>query len=280
MLGVRMVWDGHDVGLFIGIFFTISFGVFSLAIGALIEGRRRLISVQQKLSENETLAAVGRLSAGVAHEVRNPLTVIRSSAKFVLNDLEKESDSHRAANFIVEEVDRLNRFVKSLLDYAKPLSPSLGQHDLVKIASDAKALINLPPAQITITIESPASLDAKVDPDLFVPVLVGLMTNAVQEIHDDGKIIIRLYRSQGHICLEVADSGKGISDEIKDRLFDPFVTTKSKGTGLGLAMARRIVKAHDGTLEVIPMNGAGVEGKGACFRMTLPSLLKRPKEPG
>jgi signal transduction histidine kinase len=266
---------------------TAALGYF---IGKLLRARRReraaretiaaqlvaLEASQRQLLLNEKLAAIGRLSAGIAHEVRNPLGVIRASARMVQEGFAPTDDSHRACQFICEEIDRLNGLITSLLNFARPARLRVQRVMLddvldraLTLAADQLSQKRVATSRQGTSAPSP-ELDA--DPDLLSQVLLGLITNAVEAIEPPvgGAIALRVATTEDEVRVEVADSGPGLSAEQKQRVFEPFFTTKPKGTGLGLAMALRIVEAHRGGLQAVEGRGAGPAGAGACFEVRLP----------
>lgn len=282
LVGVEMVWSGHDVAPAVVGIFALSFAGLGLVLGHLLDARDRLRASaaaledsHRRAAQSEKLAAIGRLAAAVAHEVRNPLAVIRSSAALVLEDMTRETDAERAARFIVEEVDRLNAVVTALLDYAKPLTPRREALALADLLAAVEPLVGaaLRPkrGRLEATSEPPGDAPAlRGDPDLLAKLVYGLALNAAQAIDDGGRIELRLRRRGGEVELLVRDDGPGVAPEHAARLFEPFFTTKTTGTGLGLATAARIAEAHGGVLELVPGAGLGPDGRGACFCVRLP----------
>jgi two-component system sensor histidine kinase HydH len=283
---------GTSVAVVTGLFAATS-AALGYVIGRLLRARRReqddartiraqlaaLEASQAAVLSHEKLAAIGRLAAGVAHEVRNPLGVIRASAKMVQEGFAPGDDSHRACQFICEEIDRLNGLITSLLTFARPAQLRLARVDLDTIVERARHLVSdeLSRRRVQLTQEGPHGLRVDADADLLAQVLLGLLTNAAEAIVGaggrDGVIALRLLPGEDEVRIEVADSGPGLAPEQAQRLFEPFFTTKPTGTGLGLAMALRIVQAHRGGLQLIPGRGAGPQGAGACFEIRLPARL-------
>lgn len=282
LLGVTMTWSGHDVAPFVVGLFALTFAVLGFVVGRLLDARDHLRASaaalelsHHRVAHSEKLAAIGRLAAGVAHEVRNPLAVIRSSAALVIEDLSEGTDTLRAARFIVAEVDRLNAVVTALLDYARPLAPRREALALADLLAAIEPLIRdaLRPkrARLEASAEAPGDAPAlRGDPDLLAKLVYGLALNAAHAIGEGGRIELRLRRRGGSVELLVRDDGPGIAPEHVGRLFEPFFTTKAGGTGLGLATAARIAEAHGGALELVPGEGLGPGGQGACFRVRLP----------
>jgi len=292
-VGVEMFLNGNNVTFAVCMYFAISFAVMGYLIGSLTSAKEKLQEKQlviqkqmvdleesqRRAFENEKLATIGRLASCVAHEVRNPLGVIRTSSSMILEDLEPDSESFRACEFIGEEVERLNHFCSDLLDYARPLTPEVQPTKVLEVLESASTLSEnawlMQGVSLEVKVEEDA-LEAFFDRDLLLQVLHGLIINATQAMNDDiGSIELRGFTGPQGVCFEVADNGPGVDVEIQDKLFEPFFTTKPTGTGLGLALASRIVEAHHGQLEVVPGKGLQPTKDGACFRITLPLESER-----
>ena len=286
-LGVEMRIGGRDVVLGVMGLFIATYGVLGWVMGRLIEARKRaaadartitaqlhaLAASQHALLQSEKLAAIGRLAAGVAHEVRNPLGVIRASASMLEEGPGLDDDARRACSFIREEIDRLNGLITSLLAFARPTEPRLSPVALDAVIERALRLAapEVDRRAIALVRETPPALPAvRADADLLAQVLLGLLVNATEAVAEHGRIIVRASVESATVVVEVADDGPGVEAGNVEQLFEPFFTTKASGTGLGLAMALRIAHAHGGTLELAPGSGAGASGAGACFRLRLP----------
>jgi two-component system sensor histidine kinase HydH len=269
---------------------ALIFGSFGFAVGRLGLARQRaardatiierqlheLEEAQGRLVQEQKLAAVGRLAAGLAHEVRNPLGVIRASASMVQESFEEEDDRHRACRFICEEIDRLNSLITALLTFARPAELRREQVNLKKVIDRAAALAHdmLRGRGIVLKREfSGEPIELSADPNLVAQVVYGLISNSAEALDGAGQIAVRLIHEVGFACIEVADSGPGVSPDAAPQIFEPFFTTKATGTGLGLPMAERILQAHGGSLRCLPGHGAGEGGRGACFRLELPLEL-------
>ncbi len=286
-LGIDLSVAGRDMTLPVALYLALNFALLSGAVGYFIDARTRagrdaatireqvhaLETSQRAAAQNEKLAAIGRLAAGVAHEVRNPLGVIRASASLVQESFEAGSESHRACGFICEEIDRLNGLISSLLTLARPAEPRLQRVSVEKVLERALVLeaSDLERRGIAVAREQTGSIpEILADPDLLAQMLLGLVTNAAEALDRGGRIHLRVDPQLDTVHFEVADSGPGIALEDAERIFEPFFTTKPTGTGLGLAMTARIVQAHGGQIEVLQRRGAGPDGAGACFRVAIP----------
>lgn len=272
-LGVRMTLGAYDLTLVICGLFGVTYAVLGYLLGRLAATQAELrasatlvVDSQRRALHSEKLAEIGQLAAGVAHEVRNPLGVIRSSAAMLLEDLPAGSDAARAGNFICEEVDRLNAVVRALLDYARPLAPRRERLRLAGLLAAVRPLVDetLRRRGVTLTAgEDEAEIAG--DPDLLAQLLLTLIENAAQAVAEGGSIKMSMRRDAGAIELRVADDGPGVDPAVAGQIFEPFFTTRAEGTGLGLALAARVAQAHGGDLSLRPGEGLGPHGRGACF---------------
>ena len=266
--GAHIDLAGEDITAPVMLCYGGTFAALGYAIGRLTQARARARDDAARLVQAEKLAGLGRMAAGVAHEVRNPLGVIRSSAALVEEGLpEGDPDLARACRFIQEEVDRLDSFVRDILVFARPLTPAPEQIALRPALARAMTLAGGALAETEGEIAA-ADETLRADPDLLVQVVMGLLINAGEAGGE--RVALRVAREGADCVLEVADDGPGVDASDAPRLFEPFFTTKAQGTGLGLAMASRIAQAHGGSLELAPGRGAGPGGRGACLRLRLP----------
>jgi two-component system, NtrC family, sensor histidine kinase HydH len=270
-----------------GLVFTLNLMLLGFLLGrlALAGGRAEidaktiqaqydeLEASQAAVVQAEKLAAIGRMAAGVAHEVRNPLGIIRSSASLVAEDLPAEAeDAQRACTFIVEETDRLEGMIRALLAFSRPAQAQLDTMSPSEAAGRALQLVRrqLERSDVTLREEVPELPEVTGDTDLISQLVFGLIINAAEVLTDGGTIAVRGGSDAAEVWLEVADDGPGVPGTDAERIFEPFFTTKTTGTGLGLPVAARIAQAHRGRLELRTAAGMGPEGAGACFRLSLP----------
>lgn len=233
----------------------------------------QLAHAQAELIDRERLAALGELSASIAHEVRNPLGVIFNSMGSLRRILRPEGDAALLFGIVEEEADRLNRMVGDLLDYSRPIQLSLQPvqlRGLIDEAIDAARQQAGPPAEsIQTTVKvGQAVATIRADPRLLRQALVNLVLNAVQAMPRGGRLTIDARRGdlKGFPAADIAiaDTGPGVPAEARSRIWQPFFTTKATGTGLGLAVVKRIVDGHGGSI-VLSRADAGAE-----FRLYLP----------
>ncbi len=227
--------------------------------------------LKRQVETNRRLAAIGKLAAGVAHEIRNPLSSIKGFATYLAKQCKDRGTDQETARIMIGEVERINRSITQLLEFAKPMAVSskpveisslvrhslrLAEHDLNR--KDIQTQVDIRTARQSMTI----------DPDRMNQVLLNLYMNAVEAMDDKGLLRIRVQdgAGSGTIEIEVADDGRGMTKETVERIFDPYYTTRPDGTGLGLAIVHRIVENLGGQIRV-----ESVEGSGSTFIITLPS---------
>jgi signal transduction histidine kinase len=228
-------------------------------------------ALTDQLIRADRLAAMGELTAGVAHEVRNPLGVIRASVQ-LLEDAKGDPERiHDAAEVIKQEIDRLDRVIKALLDFGRPSKPTLVHTDLNEVLQDVVLFTNRFAKQSEVVIAENLDPDLPLvqgDPDQLKQVFLNLVTNAVQAMDKSGGTITIETRGAGeYVEISVADTGPGISPADLPKVFDPFFTKRAEGTGLGLTIVHRIIDEHEGHIEV----ESGPDG--TRFNVTLPAAL-------
>jgi signal transduction histidine kinase len=236
-------------------------GLAVLVYGELIAPLRvQLVESQALVERHEKLASLGMLAAGVAHEIRNPLTAIKAWLFIQQKHLQPGTPEHTDTEVIANEVTRLENLVKDVLLFARPSDPHfttvaadepLRQVQMLLQPQLAKAHVQLRFAEESLAAQ------VRIDPQQIQQVLINLIQNAADSIGENGVITLRARlgtkrlaeRSTDVVILEVTDTGKGIPPEVQKRLFDPFFTTKDAGTGLGLSIAARILEKHGGALQ-------------------------------
>ena len=227
-----------------------------------------LARAQDQLVRQERLAALGELAAVVAHEVRNPLGVIFNSLGALRRLVAPPgADARMLLDIVGEEAERLNRMVGDLLDFARPSRPTLHPEPLLPVVDDAvAAALSGIGRKVMVVREVPDSLPpVPMDSHLLRQAIVNLVVNAAQAMPDGGTLTVRAEVDGTTAVLQLGDTGTGIPDDVRHRIFEPFFTTRATGTGLGLAVVKRIVDDHHGEIEVRP--GAG---GGTVFELRLP----------
>ncbi|HJQ09654.1 MAG TPA: ATP-binding protein [Gemmatimonadaceae bacterium] len=247
--------------------------------------RLREADIERLHTRAERLEAVAELSASLAHEIKNPLASIRSAAELLAKVPGSDDDTRTLTKLVQRESDRLSRLLSEFLDFARTGVTSVRKTDLVEIAHHAADLVARHPSKpenVLIREVFPSkSLVVVGDDDLLHRAIFNLLLNAVQASSPGGEVVIEAselshnqlpsqasHFTRGALMIEVTDNGRGIADSIKERLFEPFVTTKSGGSGLGLSIVHRAVEAHHGFILV----DNNVEGSGTKFTVILPKL--------
>lgn len=248
-------------------------GQLAAAFNAMAAELRR---AQEDLLTAAKFAFVGEIAAGVAHEVRTPLGILKSSAQILGRSLPAgRAESEELVGMIIEEVDRLDHVVAGLLELARPHELLLEATSLASVLTRALDFVDGQAREKGITIHCAFAADscrARCDPEQIYQVALNLIVNALQILPRGGQIIVRtLPRDDGHVAFEVIDNGPGIPAELRERIFAPFFTLRSGGTGLGLALAKRVVQAHQGTVSV-----ESEVSRGTTFRVELPVDGKEP----
>ncbi len=251
---------------------------FQAMRSALEESVRTIKSQQEELIRREKLASVGQLLAALAHDLRNPLGVIRSSAQLVIEDQQSPTVKQEVARYIIDEVDRLTHRINDFLRYARQKPPEPKQLPAEQIAQAAIVRWKAQGGYQHLVIDQRYGADLPpvyVDPDQVKEALVNLLINAREAMPDQGQVTITSRKGQeGTVEVEVADTGCGIPKAHLGRIFEPFFTSKEYGTGLGLTNVKRLVEDNGGTIEV-----RSEEGKGSRFIVRLPVSQAVAPEP-
>jgi signal transduction histidine kinase len=241
-------------------------------VGILFNDISQRKKLENQLQEKERLAAIGATAGMVGHDIRNPLQSITSDIYLANSDLASLPESEQKNNIkenldeIGKSVEYVNKIVQDLQDYARPLKPVAQETNLKDLIEEQVRKTNVPTnVKVSSRTESEAKkIDA--DPDLLKRILGNLMTNAVQAMPEGGKLTIHAYKEANGIAIKVQDTGVGISEEAKSKLFTPLFTTKSKGQGFGLAVVKRLTETLNGTVSL-----ESQEGKGTAFTIHLPA---------
>lgn len=279
-VGIARSRLGGLVRLLLGTFATVV--ILSVILAVLIYRdlirplRIQLVETQDLAARNEKLASLGVLAAGVAHEIRNPLTAIKARLFTQQRRLPPGSPAASDAAIIDAEIHRLERIVRGFLEFARPSEPTLTHTSCQGLLRDVCELLT-PDAQsrnATLRLESQQDVRVEADPAQLKQALINLVRNALEAVGDSGVVRLRCNTREQRTSagtrrlavLEVLDDGPGVPEDARSRLFDPFFTTKADGTGLGLSIAARIVQMHGGILEYHPN-----PDRGSTFSITIPS---------
>jgi signal transduction histidine kinase len=245
------------------------------------EPRRQIAS---ELDVATRLAAISRLTSGAAHEIKNPLNSIALHLEVLKAKLDSSSPAAVAEIEVIgREITRLDRVVKSFLDFTHPIDVKMQRVDLVKIAQEVASLVS-PDARaqkIEVVVEAhPKEAPIQGDRDLLVQAILNIVVNGMESMKNGGRLVIRLEEVEGGWIFAVKDQGVGIAEDARDRIYNLYFTTKGKGSGIGLAMTFRVVQLHGGTIDFASEIGTGTE-----FRLRLPAVqeergpLPQPRSP-
>jgi len=239
---------------------------------AVIRDVTEINDLNEEVARHKRLAALGKLSSGIAHEIRNPLSSIRGLAQFVYNSFSKTDERKEDLNTIIQEVDRLNKLIVQVLDFAKLKKPNLTRFSLNDLIRKITELLKLEikKKQIKFSLElSPDISQIQADEDQVRQVLMNVVINAIQAIPKKGEIKIKtektLLKGESAVKLIIKDSGIGITEKDFNQIFDPFFSTKEQGSGLGLSIVYKLIEAHQGEIKV-----ESKEGKGTKLVIFLP----------
>jgi len=240
-----------------------------IAAEQLAVANRHLREAEATVRRSERLAALGQLSAGLAHEIRNPLSTIKTSAEMLAQNVPSDNGlAHEMAGFISSEVDRTNSLVTRFLDFARPLSVRLEKTDLTQLIDRAVSDIekHSPPLDVTIYKNyAPDIPPFRLDGQLMERVVYNLLLNAAQASPAQGTVTVKTRQFNSTVEIAVIDRGPGIEPKHLENIFNPFFTTKPTGVGLGLAIVSKIVDEHGGKITV-----ESEPGEGSVFRVYLP----------
>ena len=239
---------------------------------------------EEVFRNTERLISLGELSARVAHEIRNPLTGVRTTVQFVASKLRAGDSRRDDLNDVLKELDRIEQIITDLLLFARPQAARPVPTDQREVVE--KVLDNLARRLEDASIEVERELDPEtalpqvlVDPDMAQQVVLNLVINAIQAMPEGGTLrasigLRRTRYKKAYVDVSITDSGPGIPEDVKEKIFDPFFTTRSMGTGLGLSISLQIAREHGGNLTARNLT------QGATFRFSLPALLDTAGAPG
>ncbi len=235
---------------------------------AIFDDLSELKGMEEAVRRNDRLRALGQLSAGVAHEIRNPLAGIATTAEVLGEKLAGDEDKVRYIHVMLDEIQRLDGIVKNLLAFARPPKPQVSRCDVAEVVTRVVSLAADATSARGVLVSTAVDEDAVclADASQLTQVLLNLVLNAVQACARDDRVVVASRRENDWVAIEIADTGVGVAEGVRATLFDPFVTTKTQGTGLGLAICRQIVDDHHGTIACEFLE------KGTRFTVRLPAL--------
>jgi signal transduction histidine kinase len=235
-----------------------------------------LAAAQKQLKQKERAAAMGEMVSVVAHNIRNPVAGIRATAQTCLRDFEPRSATYRQQERIIKAVDSLEQWLKELVHVNLPVELTLEATGIDELIGDLKQIF-LPASQRkNVSIDyapSRSHLQVPVDRRHFVQAVASILDNAIQAAPTGSAVDIRTGQAgdrDGYFFIEISDSGPGVTENLRKKIFEPHFSTKAGGTGIGLSMAKKIIEAHSGRLALVACNGQTSATAGATFRIEIP----------
>lgn len=216
--------------------------------------------IETELEVSRRMASIGRLTAGVGHEVKNPINAIVVHLELLRNKVHAGGDALRHLDIIQSEIRRLDRVVQTLVDFSRPVELQLKDQDLRNVVSSVLMLASAELETRGVVVESQMPgrpVYSRVDADLLEQALLNVVLNGAQAMSTGGTLSVRLTEDSRWATIRIKDQGEGIPDEIRARIFDLYFTTKKEGSGIGLAMTYRIVQMHHGQIDVESRSGSG-----------------------
>lgn len=237
------------------------FNKISSSINNMAEGLKEKEEMEKKLQDAEKMGALLQLVSGIAHEIRNPLGIIRGTVQVMKDEFKEVPGIDEYIDVLLMQCDRQNKVVGELLDYAKESRLSLMDVDLNQIV---RSVINLTSPyirknKVLLKQELNEIPEVKIDPDKMKQVFINIIINSCEAAKENGELLIKTYSENGLVKVSFMDNGKGIKKEELDKIFDPYFTTKQNGTGLGLAISKKLIKDMEGTIEIKSSENVGTE---------------------
>jgi len=263
---VLMTWENFSPDDFDTLIEIVLYNVMALSLGILSDRERMR---QKHLRDSESLAAMGRAMSGVAHDMKGPLVVIGGYSQLVQKDFQKEHPSYQKLDVVCRQVQRLENLTRDMLDFARPLELRLSEEDINTVVSGALSTVELEARKkgVRFRLELSGNMPpARIDSMRMERVLINLLMNAVQASPEGETVTVETLRHGRNLVIDIIDCGCGIESGEREKIFEPFYTTKKEGTGLGLAIAGKIVEAHGGSIKIVDNHA-----RGATFRIVLPA---------
>ena len=256
-----------------GTIFPVRLSVGEMTIGGerkftgILHDLTERVRLEQQLREGAALAKVGEMAAVIAHEVKNPLAGIRGAIQVIGSRMPADSRDGAVLSEIVKRIDTLDGLIKDLLLFARPPEPRRASVDVVPLVTMTADLLRRDPSFETVTVGVTGSAPPLLaDAEMLKIVFQNLLVNSAQAMQGHGKVDVAVEAHDGACVMAFTDTGPGIPPEVRDRVFTPFFTTKSRGTGLGLPTAKRLIEAHQGEIQIdCPASG------GTRVRVKIPS---------
>ena len=259
--------DGRNISIKIGGSSLINNDGEDIGTVLVIRDMSTIRDMEQQLERSRRMAALGKMAAGIAHEIRNPLGTLRGFAHYFGSQPGATEESKGYADLMVSEVDRLNRNISGLLQFARPREPQFVQVFLDQLLAKTVALMegDFSGNGLDFHWQCNTGTIFEADPDLLLQVLMNLLHNSIHSTPPGGKVSLACSEDEHSVRVTVADTGNGMTEQEQEKMFDPFFTTRKSGTGLGLTVSHQIVEQHRGFFEV-----ETAPGKGTRVTLILP----------
>jgi two-component system sensor histidine kinase HydH len=258
-------WDGFSAGDFNNVMELVLYNIWAIILGIL---KDREMAEQKRSREAESLAAMGKAVSSLAHDLKTPLIAIGGLSRLVQKRLKKDNQSQEKLDIIIREIQRLEKMVEEMLDFSRPLELRRSEKDVTHLVNQTIDIVSPIAQKKKVELQNGSSRSfplLSIDDLRIKQVLINLLINAVEASSEGDVVKVCCYEEKGNFLIEVIDCGCGIPSEKREEIFTPFFTTKHGGTGLGLPIAKKIVEAHQGYLEVLNNSE-----KGATFRIVIP----------
>lgn len=245
-----------------GILLLILIFVVKRGEGIIQKRTEERLKLEEKLSRAEKLSSIGEMTAGISHEIRNPLGIIKSSADLLKTKMSKIDPSNNIPDIIIEEANRLNNIITDFLNFARPKNLNLTSCHINDIIDKNLSFLSLQTEENGLVVEKICDEDLPeimADPDMLYQAFLNIFINAMQAMPKGGNIFIHIKSKNNHIKVIVEDEGGGIPENLKKKIWDPFFTTKEEGTGLGLGIVRNIVESHGGSVKLSNRTAGGAK---------------------
>jgi len=248
------------------------------SVKELAVSNEKLVSMQQTLKQAEKMASMGQLSAGIAHELNNPLGVVVMYANILLDEVTEDSELADDLKLIVEQTNRCKNIVSGLLNFARKNQVNRSETNIYKLLDQSFDAVIVPDRVAVIKdTENLSKSEVSLDQEQMTQILSNLIKNAIDAMPDGGTLTVKVEDDDQYVNFTVSDTGKGIKKEERDKIFEPFYTTKGigKGTGLGLATAYGIVKMHNGKITVDSNTDPDAGPTGTKFTIKIPNQQEK-----
>ncbi len=255
-----------------GALFVVLIFVVKRGEGIIQKRAMERLRLKERLSQAERLSALGEMAAGISHEIRNPLGIIRSSAELLKKKVTKTDPSNTMPDIIVEESTRLNSIITDFINFAKPGSPKLNLCRIEDVIEKNVTFLSMQMKQKGYTIKKNYQNylpEIQADADMLYQSFLNIFLNAMQAMPNGGMIEVAIRSNNKVVTINFDDQGQGIAKEILEKIWDPFFTTKEMGTGLGLGMVKNIIESHGGNIQIANRTQGGT-------RVTVELLVENP----